>query len=91
MNDISIRKIATTPATHHLSPIDRAQDEPHLAAIAKRFSALARHDDLLRRNNSGRNQGITGRAAGIVNQTPFRLSACPTIVDVIGYLLANRC
>ena len=41
VSDISIRKIATTPATHDLSPKNSAQDKPHLATIAKRFSALA--------------------------------------------------
>jgi hypothetical protein len=30
-----------SPATRDLSPGDNAQDEPHLATIAKRFSALA--------------------------------------------------
>ena len=31
---------ATTRTTHDLSPEDSAQDAPHLATIAKRFSAL---------------------------------------------------
>src|ERR1700687_1666919 len=31
-----------SPATNDLLPGDNAQDEPHLATIAKRFSALAR-------------------------------------------------
>ena len=32
----------TTLTTHDLSPEDSAQDAPHLATIAKRFSARAR-------------------------------------------------
>jgi len=36
------------PATHDLVPEDSAQDEPYLATIAKRFSALALRDTLHR-------------------------------------------
>ena len=33
---------AATLTTHNLCPEDSAQDAPHLATIAKRFSAMAR-------------------------------------------------
>jgi hypothetical protein len=39
----------TSPATNDLFPGDSAQADPTAATIAKRFSALARNDVLLRR------------------------------------------
>src|SRR5262249_17509068 len=44
VRNTSILKTARSPATNDLYPGDNAQDEPHLATIAKRFSALAHRD-----------------------------------------------